>query len=143
MKVIILWVSLVFLSAPVASAWAILLNRPELQLLGKQDPEVLKEVNSAMTKLDFKGGVIHVGAPGPNRWLRFGAPGQSLNELLPLLQKLGMKVTLSFSDKMQPDQGFAIFQKEDGSNELGVTIHTKHEKFDLSKLRVKLAPTKP
>lgn len=136
MKVIFtLFASFWILMIP-ASGWAILLSEPELQPFANQDPEVAAEVRAEMKKLSFRSGIIHVGAPQPTRFLKFDSPGQSLNTLLPLLQKLGMKVTLSFSDVENPPEGFGMAQKEDGSKELGVTIYTRHKEFEFTKLRV-------
>ena len=117
-------------------AWAILLNEPALFPIWKENSDTVKEVNAAMARLDFKGGVVFVSAPKPARNLRFGAPGQSVNELLPLLEKLGYKVTVAFSDSMKADWGFLIGQVEDGGKELAITINTKHKRFDRELLEV-------
>ena len=119
-----------------ASGWAILLNEAELQPIANQDPEVAKEVQVELEKLSFANGVIHVSGLQPARWLRFNSPGQGLNALLQLLQKLGFEVTLAFSAEDNPRDGIGIAQSEDGSKKLGVTIYTKFHGFDVTKLRV-------
>lgn len=140
MKVWLIVITSLFGFSSFASGWAILLSQPELQLLGKQDPEVIKMMEAEMKKLSFDSGIIHVSAPEPARSLRFKSPGQDVSDLLPLLQKLGLSVTVSFSDKLQKECGFLMSQAEDGKGNVDVVINSKHPNFDLSKFRIAMAP---
>ena len=117
-------------------AWAILLSKPELFPVWRENTETVKEVKAAMKKMDFKGGIVHVTAPEPRRILRFGDPGQSVNELLPLLKKVGFEVSVSFSETLNKEWGFVMAQKEDGSKELVITINSKHAEFDRELLKL-------
>lgn len=140
MKPLFLALTLILAISPAARAWAIILSQPKLQYVGGGKRELLKSVEAEMAKLEFEGGIINVSAPCPQRNLRFGAPGQDANELLPLLAELGFKVTVSFSGSLPENRGIIIAQKEDGSRNLSVLINTKHPRFELDQFKLTYGP---
>lgn len=118
-------------------AWTIFLKEPELFPIWEKNTKTVQEVKERMKKMDFKSGVVFVSAPKPTRNLRFGAPGQSVNELVPLLKKLGFKVRVAFSDSMDPEWGFVMGQLERDAKDLTITINIKHKQFDRELLKLK------
>lgn len=101
-------------------------------------------MNAKMKTLSFASGIIHVTAPHPFQSLRFKSPGQGVNDLLPLIQKLGFKVTVFFSAELHKEWGFLMTQPEDGKGNVAVVINSKHKHpdFDLTQLRVAMGPGK-
>jgi len=138
MKVFVLAAS-ILLSVPAAHAWAILLNQPSLQYPAAATKETITAAEAEMKKLKFEGGIIHVSAPTPTRNLRFQAPGQAVNALVPMLEKLGFTVNVTLSDTLPAKWGVVITQQEDGSNQVAVLINSKHPKFERGELTAKVS----
>jgi hypothetical protein len=138
MKALLLALASLFLMVPAAHAWAIILGQPSLQYPARATQETIKAAEAEMKKLEFEGGIIHVSAPTPFRNLRFQAPGQSVNALVPQLEKLGFTVTVTLSDTLPAKWGVVMTQQEDGSNKVAILINAKHPKFDRGKLTAKV-----
>lgn len=135
MKALLLAFAFLVLLMPAAHAWAIILGSPSLQYPAKATQETIAAAEAEMKKLKFESGIIHVSAPSPSRNLRFKAPGQAVNGLLPLLEKLGFAVDVTISETLSAKWGVVITQPEDGSDKVVVLINSKHPKFDRKMLK--------
>ena len=83
MKTILLALAVLVATQPLASAWAILLDKPSFVYPAHGKQADIRVLEAEMAKLQFDGGVIHVSAPNPARNLRFNSPGQDISTILP------------------------------------------------------------